>query len=99
MYGDSGEKPLINGNGNVESTVRLFDASYITVRNLELTNYTETPSTDFRSGIRLVARDTVMKGIIIQNCYIHHINFNHAIIHRKNCNIMFVCLIISYSPI
>lgn len=77
MYGDSGEKPLINGNGNVESTVRLFDASYVTVRNLEITNYTESPSNDFRSGIRLVARDTVMKGITIQNCYIHHINFKY----------------------
>lgn len=77
MYGDSGDKPMINGNGSVESTVRLYDASYITVRNLEITNYTETPSNDFRSGIRLVAKDTVMKGITIQNCYIHHINFKY----------------------
>jgi len=77
MYGDSGDKPMINGNGKVESVVRLYDASYITVRNLEITNYTESPSNDFRSGIRLVAKDTVMKGIKIQNCYIHHINFKY----------------------
>lgn len=69
MYGE-GSKPMINGCSQVEATVLLLDVSYVTVRNLDLTNYSAEVS-DFRSCISVVSRKNFVKGIKIQNNYVH----------------------------
>ncbi len=69
MYG-SGLKPMINGCGEVFATVFLCDVSYVTVRNLEITNY-RTDMTDYRSGIYVMMRKSKVEGIKIQNNYVH----------------------------
>lgn len=69
MYGE-GEKPLINGCGEVAATVLLRDVSFVTVRNLEVTNYTE-ETDDYRTCISLLIRDASVEGVHIENNYVH----------------------------
>lgn len=70
MYGE-GTKPMINGCGEVSSTVLLDDVSYVTVRNLEITNYSTREATDYRTCISLVSRKSQVVGVKIQNNYVH----------------------------
>ena len=71
MYGE-GSKPMLNGCGEVMSTVLLSDVSYVTVRNLDLTNYRSSVS-DFRTCISAVSRKKTVQGIKIQNNYVHSV--------------------------
>lgn len=70
MYGE-GTKPMINGCGEVTSTILLADASYVTIRNLEVTNYKTSDVTDFRTCISVVSRKKEVIGVKIQNNYVH----------------------------
>ena len=69
MYGE-GLKPLINGCGEVQSTVLIMDSSNVTVRNLEITNY-RSEVTDYRTCINVLSRKKKIENIKIQNNYVH----------------------------
>ena len=73
MYGEEGAKPLLNGCGEVMATVSAMDFSYLTIRNLEITNYSE-KVTDYRRGISIMSHEGPIAGITIQNNYIHSVN-------------------------
>jgi len=70
MYGE-GSKPMINGCGEVTSTILLADVSNVIVRNLEVTNYSISEVSDFRTCISVVSRKSEVSGVKIQNNYVH----------------------------
>lgn len=72
MYGTGSKRPLINGNGEVRAAVDIVNVDYIAIRNLEVTNYGD--DEDYRTGISVVGRDTIAKGISVVNCYVHDVN-------------------------
>jgi len=73
MYGQTGDKPVLNGNGEVHATVELVNVSHVTVRNLEVTNYSG-KTEEYRVGILLTARDKSLKGVTVSHCYVHHVD-------------------------
>ncbi|MFV0342411.1 MAG: hypothetical protein ACK5JH_05890 [Anaerocolumna sp.] len=68
-YG-TGNKPIINGSGAYQA-IRIMDKSYITIRDLEITN----PAADSgdRKGIFIFANGNTMSGIQILNNDIHDV--------------------------
>ena len=68
-YG-SGSKPIINGNG-AEEAVRIVDKSYVTVRDLEITNPASAEGD--RRGIYLGGFGSTETGIQILNNDIHNV--------------------------
>lgn len=86
-YG-KGELPRLEGNGQVENVVSLYNQEYVEIRNLEITNLDAQYNTNFglnesnntQKALRAVnvsIRDFgTASGIVIEDCYIHDINGN-----------------------
>ncbi len=85
-YG-SGAKPIINNNGvihphpvrvgaTVSAGVLLFNAEYVEVNNLEVTNNNGGDQTEDLIGIYVLAEDTgkYHNSIYIKDNYVHHVN-------------------------
>ncbi len=73
---DTDNKPIINGNGNFNSTFFLYNADNWIISNLEITNTdgSDSDQGDLR-GIYVVQEDVgVAENITIRNCYVHHVN-------------------------
>lgn len=69
-------KPIINGNGLVNSSFYLYNGKNWEINNLEITNTNGTTDDqgDLR-GIHVVAENSgVMENVLIRNCYIHNVN-------------------------
>lgn len=84
-YGNPLDSPTHVYRGYVSSTVLLYDAEYITVENLEITNHAERILGERysqcdkmnRTGIAIVARDKgVRHGITLRNLSIHDVEGN-----------------------
>ncbi|MEQ9289442.1 MAG: right-handed parallel beta-helix repeat-containing protein [Cyclobacteriaceae bacterium] len=74
--GDIDNKPIINGHGEVNAALFLFNTAYWQISNLELTNTngTEEDQGDLR-GIFVQGEDVgVINDLTIRNCYIHDVN-------------------------
>lgn len=72
-YGN-GSKPHIKGVGN-KYAVHVYNSSYVTIQNLEITNYSEAPVTGEHSGIKVECNEYgESKGIKLNNLYIHDVN-------------------------
>lgn len=86
-YGE-GDLPRLNGGGEVENVVSLFNQEYITLSQLEITNtdpafksdFTQNGSNNSKKALRAInvsAKDFgVVSGITIRDCYIHDVNGN-----------------------
>lgn len=86
-YGD-GNLPLIQGQGNVESVVYLFNQEHWEIGHLEITNYSSVPASKPRRGVHIAAQDyglasgdtndlskiSVLNHIRIHDLYIHDVN-------------------------
>ncbi|MEI9970844.1 MAG: hypothetical protein WDO73_01650 [Ignavibacteriota bacterium] len=89
-YG-KGARPRIDGAGQVEDALRLYNVQWIEVRNLELTNQGATPA--IRRGAHIFLDNFgTAKHIIVAGLYIHDVNGsnekkdNGGIIFRTNGN-------------
>jgi len=79
-YGE-GPLPVLNGNGlsiglSMGTVVYFNNQSYITIRNLEITNAPDLDMTKHNKtnrGAIYPNASSLVKGITIENCYIHHI--------------------------
>lgn len=73
MYG-TGNKPIFNGEGAVDETVRMYNQEYWEINNLEITNLGATPSMG-RCAIFVQCQEFgTMDHIYVKNCYIHDVN-------------------------
>ncbi len=80
-YGSTTERPVINAGGGLESAaVTITNQEYLTVQDLELTNFNAADPDDYltgyyrRSGIWVQAyHNGVKRGIEIKNLDIHHV--------------------------
>lgn len=71
-YGD-GPKPKIDGAGQVEDVVRLYNIQNIELRNLELTNHGAQPAV--RRGVHIFLDNFgPAKHIVVSGLYIHDVN-------------------------
>lgn len=72
-YG-SGEKPRIDGNGNFEETVLIYNSEYVTLENLEITNRGAQPAAG-RKGLHIVLNNFgIAHDMHINNLYVHDVN-------------------------
>lgn len=68
------EKPVINGQGNYEATVYIYNMPYVEIRNLEITN-AGTELKPKRRGIWIEAENLgKVKHTILDSLYIHDVN-------------------------
>ncbi|MDR2997991.1 MAG: right-handed parallel beta-helix repeat-containing protein [Microbacterium sp.] len=84
-YG-TGEKPLIQGEGRVESVVHLYNQEYWDIGGLEITNHGAAPATAPRRGVHVEGEDvgvgaqtdlakvSTLSGIRLHDLYIHDVN-------------------------
>lgn len=73
IRGEEGNRPVIAGRENLFAAMFLGGASYVTIRNLEITHDSTTaPSLYFRGGIDIAGAPS--SDILLQNLYIHHID-------------------------
>ncbi|UCC69725.1 MAG: hypothetical protein JSV79_07495, partial [Armatimonadota bacterium] len=75
MYG-TGAKPLINGDGLVQSTVYLYNQEYWEVSNLEITNW-DPAGPDIRQGVYVVGHEYtpgVLNHIHLKDLVVHDVN-------------------------
>jgi len=75
-WNDIDNKPVINGNGQVESSFYLYNEAFWEINNLEITNTngTDKDQGDLK-GIYIKAEDCgIVEDITIKNCYIHDVN-------------------------
>jgi hypothetical protein len=83
-YGQ-GPKPRIDGGGQVEDVVRLYNVQQIEVRNLELTNHGAKPA--IRRGVHIFLDNFgPAKHIAIAELYIHDINGSNGVEHSDKDN-------------
>ena len=69
-------KPIINGNGTVNSPFYLYNVKNWEINNLEITNTNGSNSDqgDLR-GIYIVAEDIgTVENVTVRNCYVHDVN-------------------------
>lgn len=69
-------KPIINGLGEVEASVYLYNGQYWEINNLEVTN-TDGSANDQGKlmGIYVVAQNSgIINNVTIRNCYVHNVN-------------------------
>jgi hypothetical protein len=84
-YGE-GPKPHIDGAGQVEHVVRLYNVRYIEVRNLEIGNHGAQPSA--RRGVHVLLDNFgTAKHILRGGMYIYDVNGTNA--ERENGGIIF----------
>jgi len=75
-WNDIDNKPVINGNGQVESSFYLYNGAFWEINNLEITNTngTDEDQGDLK-GIYIKAEDCgIVEDITIKNCYVHDVN-------------------------
>jgi len=74
ITGDEGNRPMIAGRDNLFAAMFLGGASYMCVRNLEITHdpAVAAPALYFRGGIDIAGSPSIH--ILLQNLYIHHID-------------------------
>jgi hypothetical protein len=73
MYGD-GNKPRIDGEGNVLDTLLLANVQYWEVSNLEITNLGLTRA-EWRTGVKISANGCgTLHHIYLKNLYVHDVN-------------------------
>ena len=70
-YG-TGSLPLINGDGLSDSALTLYNQSFWTIKNLEITN--TGAATAVRSGVLIQAINAVSQGITLRQLFVHHVN-------------------------
>ena len=76
IWKNTDNKPIINGQGLVNSAFYLHNEQFWEINNLEITNTdgTTRDQGDLR-GIHVVAEDFgLVEHIVIRNCFVHHIN-------------------------
>ncbi len=92
-YGQPLDSPTHVYKDYVSSSVLLYDAEYVTVQDLEITNRgTEIPGEIYsaphkmnRTGVAVVAKDRgVRSGITLRNLFIHDVNGNVYDKHMNN---------------
>lgn len=92
-YGQPLDSPIHVYRDYVSSSVLLYDAEYVTVQDLEITNRgTEIPGETYsaphkmnRTGVAVVAKDRgVRSGITLRNLFIHDVNGNVYDKHMNN---------------
>lgn len=71
-YGTGDQMPIINGSGDAYAAIYGVDVSYISIRNLEITNVSN--ETDYLRGIFINALHKNVEGIKVINNYIHNID-------------------------
>ena len=100
-YGCALDSPTHVHHGYVSSAVLLYDAAYVTVRDLEITNRAEAvPGERYsqadkmqRTGVAVVARDKgIRRGITLQNLQVHDVNGNVYDKHMNNGGIYMTAL-------
>lgn len=68
------EKPLIEGKGKEKFAVKIYNSSYLELRNIEITN-TGNERKGGRRGIIVEAKDCkISKHIVLDNLFIHDVN-------------------------
>lgn len=87
-YGEEGDgRPLIKGVGD-KYAVHVYNSSYVTVQNLEITNFSEATVTGEHSGIKVECNDYgESHGIILNNLYIHDVNGQMSKSKGRGCGI------------
>ena len=100
-YGCALDSPTHVHHGYVSSAVLLYDAAYVTVRDLEITNRAEAVIGERysqadkmqRTGVAVVARDKgIRRGITLQNLQVHDVNGNVYDKHMNNGGIYMTAL-------
>ena len=100
-YGKELDSPMHVYHGYVSSAVLLFDAEYIIIQDIEITNSAENiigetysaPYKMNRTGVAVTARDKgVRSGIHLQNLYVHDVNGNVYDKHMNNGGIYMTAL-------
>ena len=100
-YGCALDSPTHLHHGYVSSAVLLYDAAYVTVRDLEITNRAEAVIGERysqadkmqRTGVAVVARDKgIRRGITLQNLLVHDVNGNVYDKHMNNGGIYMTAL-------
>lgn len=100
-YGCALDSPTHVYHGYVSSAVLLYDAAYVTVRDLEITNraasvlgesYSQADKMQ-RTGVAVVAKDKgIRRGITLQNLLVHDVNGNVYDKHMNNGGIYMTAL-------
>ena len=99
-YGTELDSPTHTYQGYVSSAILLYDASYITIRDLAVTNrgrivgegYCD-PHKMNRTGVAVVAKDQgTLRGIHLENLEVSNVNGNVYDKHMNNGGIYFTCL-------
>lgn len=98
-YGCSLDAKTHVSKGYISSSVLLYDAQFVTVENIEVTNK-EVDGLDVlaphrmnRTGVAIVAKDGgTLHDITIRSMYVHHIHGNVYDKHLTNGGIYAVCL-------
>lgn len=70
-YGE-GALPVIHGDGTSKAAVYGENVSYITVKDLEVTNAGDTAKQ--HRGIYFIAKSRSISGITIEGCYVHNVD-------------------------
>ncbi|WP_045516885.1 FIMAH domain-containing protein [Neobacillus niacini] len=85
MYGN-GEKPLIQGEGTVESTVYLYNQQYWEIGYLEVTNHSSVPAKTPRRGVHVAAENFEAGGAndLSKVSTLHHIYIHDLYVHDVN---------------
>lgn len=100
-YGCELDSPAHTRSGYVSSAVLLYDAEYVTLQDLELTNSGQdiigerysAPDKMNRTGVAVAARDKgVRSGITLRNLVIHDVNGNVYDKHMNNGGIYMTAL-------
>ncbi len=100
-YGTELDSPTHMYHGYVSSAVLLYDAEYIWIQDLEITNSAENiigetysaPYKMNRTGVAVAARDKgVRSGIHLQNLYVHDVHGNVYDKHMNNGGIYMTAL-------
>lgn len=100
-YGCALDSPTHVHHGYVSSAVLLYDAAYVTVRDLEITNRAEAVIGERysqadkmqRTGVAVVAKDKgIRRGITLQNLQVHDVNGNVYDKHMNNGGIYMTAL-------
>ena len=100
-YGCALDSPTHVHHGYVSSAVLLYDAAYVTLRDLEITNRAEAVIGERysqadkmqRTGVAVVAKDKgIRRGITLQNLQVHDVNGNVYDKHMNNGGIYMTAL-------
>lgn len=88
IYGAYGEGnlPQLHGAGKVGATVYGENVSYVTVKELEVTNAGDT--TAYHRGIYLLATSESIYGIRISDCYVHDVDSNVTELEEETATVI-----------